>query len=120
MFRAVPSRGGREWPVRAVSDIVGAEAKHVNEEARKQIVEQLNELREKVSERLASDPLSHDPVAAHVDEVRALVEEAPAGETSARTAASSLERRLLVWEAEHPQLAALASRIARALEDAGL
>jgi len=92
----------------------------VNEEARKQAIEKLNELRQQVAERLGSDPARHDPVLAHVDEVRALVESGSSEGESAHTAAGSLERRLLAWEAEHPLLTSLASRIARALEDAGL
>lgn len=92
----------------------------MNDEARKQVIEQLNELRDQVQQRLGNDPGHHDPVAAHVEDVRTLVRDAPPNEKTAQVAASGLEKRLLAWEAEHPQLASLAARIARALEDAGL
>ena len=92
----------------------------MNEEGRKQIIEQLNTLRDQAAERLGNQPQQHEPVAVHVEQVRTLVQDAPAGGKSAHTEASSLEKRLLAWEAEHPQLVSLASRIARALEAAGL
>jgi hypothetical protein len=38
----------------------------------------------------------------------------------ASKAARVLERRLLAWEAEHPQLTALASQVAQVLESSGL
>ena len=91
----------------------------MDEQTRNQIVKQLDELRVEVGARLGADPQSHDPVAGHVDELRALVQE-PVDNSGAPALASSLERRLLGWEAEHPQLIALAARVARALEDAGL
>lgn len=90
-------------------------------EARKQAIDKLEELRAQVSARLGDH---HAPLAAQVDEIRNLVQQEPSpdGEPAqpASAAAARLEQRLLAWEAEHPQLAALASRIARALEDAGL
>ncbi len=92
----------------------------MNEEARKQVVETLDELRDRVAERLGGDPSSHGPVAAEIEEVRTLVQDGPAEKKKAHAAAGRLERRLLAWEAEHPQLTALASRIASALEDAGM
>ncbi|MDB4991393.1 MAG: hypothetical protein JWN04_6571 [Myxococcaceae bacterium] len=92
----------------------------MNDQARKQVIDQLNELRTQVSERLGSDPQSHDPVAAHVEQLRVLVQDAPPDQKGARAAADKLEQQLLAWEADHPQLASLAARIARALEDAGL
>jgi hypothetical protein len=55
-----------------------------------------------------------------VEELRALVEARPVATRDAQASAGSLEQRLLAWEAEHPQIVALASRVARALEDAGL
>lgn len=97
------------------------EANPVNQEARKQAIDKLEELRAQVATRLGDQ---HQPLTTHVDEIRSLVEQdtsatgAPAQPASA--AAARLEQRLLAWEAEHPQLAALAARIARALEDAGL
>ena len=90
----------------------------LDEQTRNQIVKQLDELRAQVGARLGADPQSHD-VAGQVDQLRALVQK-PVDSSSAHALASSLERRLLGWEAEHPQLTALAARVARALEDAGL
>lgn len=92
----------------------------MDEQKRNQIVKQLDELRAQVAERLGADPQSHDPVAGHVEQLRALVQDQPADKSGARALASSLERRLVGWEAEHPQLTTLAARVARALEDAGL
>jgi len=92
----------------------------VDEEKRNQVIKHLDELRDQVSERLGADPQRHDPVAAHVQQVRGLIDAAPADRERASVEASGLEKRLLAWEAEHPQLTLLASRVARALEDAGL
>jgi hypothetical protein len=95
----------------------------LDEQTRNQVVKQLDELKTQVSERLGSDPKRHDPVAAHVEELRALVQDQPASVDNtkhARDSASGLEQRLLAWEAEHPQLTSLASRVARMFEDAGL
>jgi hypothetical protein len=92
----------------------------VDEDARKQVIDKLHELKGQVGERLGGDPEHHDPVVAQIDEVRSLVEEGPTDPKNAQIAAGGLERRLLAWEAEHPQLTALASTIVRALEDAGL
>ena len=53
----------------------------------------------------------------HLEELRTLVE--GQGEHGrARESASSLEQRLLAWEAEHPRIVALAARVARALSQA--
>ena len=92
----------------------------MDEQTRNQVVKQLDELRAQVADRLGSDPEQHDPVAAHVEQLRALVEDQPTNAKDAQASASGLERRLLAWEAEHPELTALASRVARAFEDAGL
>ena len=92
----------------------------MNEETKNQVVQQLDQLRSEVSQRLGQDPASHDPVAAHVEQVRGLVQDPPADARAAQVAAGSLEQRLLAWEADHPQLVSLASRVVRALEDAGL
>jgi hypothetical protein len=91
----------------------------VDEQTRNQVVKQLDELQRQVAERLGKDPRHHDPVAAHVGELRALVEDR-ASAKDAHASATGLERRLLAWEAEHPQLTALAARVARVFEDAGL
>lgn len=56
----------------------------------------------------------------HIADLQALVAGDASDLDKARTAAQGLEERVLAWEAEHPQLTALASRIARALEVAGL
>lgn len=92
----------------------------MDEQTRNQVVKQLDELRAQVAERLGKDPQHHDPVAAHVEELRALVHDPVGDGKDAHASASGLERRLLAWEAEHPQLTALAARVARMFEDAGL
>jgi hypothetical protein len=92
----------------------------LDDEARKQVVRELDTLRDQVSERLGTDPIRHDPVAAHVEELRTLVQHPTYDAQQTRASAGGLERRLLAWEAEHPQLVGLAARIARVLEDAGL
>ncbi|MEY4508393.1 MAG: hypothetical protein RLZZ450_515 [Pseudomonadota bacterium] len=92
----------------------------MDEQTRKQVVKQLDELRTAVSEHLGNEPRHHDPVAAHVEELRALVDDRASDNKEAQASATGLERRLLVWEAEHPQLTALAARVARVFEDAGL
>lgn len=94
-----------------------AKGNALDEQTRNRVVKGLDELREQVSERLGNDPARHAEVAAHVEELRTLVDD---GAQDAHSSASKLERRLLAWEAEHPQLVALASRVARALEDSGL
>ena len=92
----------------------------MDERTRNQVVKQLDELQREVTERLGSDPQRHDPVAAHVEELRALVGNRAGATSDAHASATGLERRLLAWEAEHPQLTALAARVARVFEDAGL
>jgi hypothetical protein len=92
----------------------------LNEETKNQVVQQLDQLRSEVSQQLGQDPSSHDPVAAHVEQVRGLVQDRPADARAAQLAAGKLEQRLLAWEADHPQLVSLAARLVRALEDAGL
>ncbi|MDB4975131.1 MAG: hypothetical protein JWN48_3472 [Myxococcaceae bacterium] len=92
----------------------------MDEQTRNQLVKQLDELRDRVSERLGDDPARHDPVASHVEELRALVVDSPANSRDTREVAGGLERKLLAWEADHPQLVSLASSLVRALEAAGL
>jgi hypothetical protein len=89
-------------------------------ERNRNVVEHLDELHKQVGERLAHDETNQRAVSAHVDELRTLVQSHPKRSDEARVSASTLERKLLAWEAEHPQLVALATRIARALEDSGL
>jgi len=103
-----------------VSDKLSVRGQTVDEQTRKQVVKQLDELRTAVSDRLGNDPQRHDPVAAHVDELRALVHDGASDNKEVHASATGLERRLLAWEAEHPQLTALAARVARVFEDAGL
>lgn len=89
----------------------------MDEEQRKHVVSQLDELRREVATK-ATD--GSGPVLTQVDALRALVADANGDKDSARSSARGLEQRLLAWEAEHPTLVALANRIVRALEDAGL
>lgn len=91
----------------------------MDENRRKQVVDHLDELRTRVAARKGGDAEADRPVLEEVDTVRSLVSES-ADKQSAHVAASGLEKRLLAWEAEHPELVALASRVVRALEDAGL
>jgi hypothetical protein len=87
----------------------------VEKEQRSKVVGHLDELRDQVTQKLGP----HAPeVGAHVEELRTLVEQPNAKE--AHRSASGLEQRLLAWEAEHPTLVALATRVVRALEDSGL
>jgi hypothetical protein len=86
----------------------------VEEEQRKKVVGHVDELRDQVAQKLGRD----NEVGAHVEQLRALVQEPDAKQ--AHTSASGLEKKLLAWEAEHPTLVALASRVVRALEDSGL
>ena len=91
----------------------------MDEQTRNRVVKQLDELRAEVAERLGKDP-EHGAVAAHVDALHALVHDKATDRQEAHASATGLERRLLAWEAEHPQLTALAARVARVFEDAGL
>jgi hypothetical protein len=86
----------------------------LEKDTRSKVVGHLDELRDQVAEKLGE---KSGEVTAHVEELRSLVND---GGKEAHSSASSLERRLLAWEAEHPQLVALAARVARALEDSGL
>jgi hypothetical protein len=92
----------------------------LDEDRRKQVVTHLEELRTRVETLPAGDPRSDQPLLADLDTVRSLVTEPEADPKQAHAAAFGLEQRLLAWEAEHPELVALATRVVRALEDAGL
>ena len=92
----------------------------MDDNSRKQVVDHLDELRQRVEARKGGDKEANRPVLDEVDAVRSLVSEERADRQSAHAAASGLEQRLLAWEAEHPELVALANRVVRALEDAGL
>lgn len=91
----------------------------MNEDSRKQAIAHLEELRALLMSRggVASDD---DSVLEHVDQLRALVQREQVGEEDVKGSATGLEQRLLAFEAEHPSLVALARRIARTLENAGL
>jgi hypothetical protein len=89
----------------------------VEKDSRSKVVGDLDELRAQVAQKLASDP-KRSEVNQHVEELRALVQKPDP--KAAHKSASGLEQRLLAWEAEHPQLVALATRVVRALEDSGL
>lgn len=100
----------------------------MNEDKRKEVLAHLEELRSGIEQRsrsVASDETEEKrhnerddaPVLAHVTELRSLVERR---HQDAPESAKGLEQRLLAWESEHPQLVALAARVARALEDVGL
>ncbi|HEY6878782.1 MAG TPA: hypothetical protein VI299_12220 [Polyangiales bacterium] len=86
----------------------------MEKDTRSKVVGHLDELRDQVAQKLGGAP----EVTQHVEQLRALVEQPNAKE--AHSSASSLEQRLLAWEAEHPTLVALATRVVRALEDSGL
>ena len=92
----------------------------MDEDRRKQVVTHLEELRTRVESRPGGDPQADQPLLADVDSVRSLVSEPAADPKQAHAAAFGLEQRLLAWEAEHPELVALATRVVRALEDAGM
>lgn len=90
----------------------------MEKEQRNKVVGHLDELREQVAKKLGTD--AHE-VGAHVDQVRTLVEQHDRPDLQeAHRSASGLEKKLLAWEAEHPTLVALATRVVRALEDSGL
>lgn len=91
----------------------------MDDNSRKQVVDHLDELRQRVETRKGGDADADRPVLDEVNAVRSLVSDS-ADKKSAHAAASGLEQRLLAWEAEHPELVALANRVVRALEDAGL
>ena len=91
----------------------------MDDKTREQMIRHLEELRAQLKSSGARDSQNDVTLLEHVEDLQALV--ASERDTSnASTAARVLEQRLLAWEAEHPQLAALAARVARALEDTGL
>jgi len=89
----------------------------MDEHKRSRVVGDLDQLSKELSARLGADPERHGPVAAHVDELRRLVQ---SGSSEAHASVRHLEQRLTAWEDEHPQLVELAGRVARALAAAGL
>lgn len=90
----------------------------MKEDSRKQAIAHLEELRT-LAARAGGNPNDHASLLAHIDELQALVQQEQPG-SDLQLSASGLEQRLLAWEAEHPRLVALASRVARTLENAGL
>jgi hypothetical protein len=92
----------------------------LKEDSRKQVVAHLEELRALLVSRSNRTPSDDDSLLAHVDQLQSLVQREQVATDDVKGSASSLEQRLLAWEAEHPKLVALASRVARTLENAGL
>jgi len=92
----------------------------LKEDSRRQVIAHLDDLRALLVSRAGSNPGDDDSLLAHVDELQALVQREQAATDEVSGSASSLEKRLLAWEAEHPQLVAIAARVARTLENAGL
>lgn len=91
----------------------------MQEDSRKQAIAHLAELRALLVSR-PGDPSDASSLLAHVDQLHALVQGEQSTPQEAHIFASGLEQRLLAWEAEHPRLVALASRVVRTLENAGL
>jgi hypothetical protein len=83
------------------------------------MLEQLDELRAQVKSSGARDTQAEVTLLEQVEQLQVLVATEPQAGAASKTA-RALEQRLLAWEAEHPQLTALAARLARALEDSGM
>jgi len=80
----------------------------------------LDEVHEQLKARAAQPAPSDAALLGHVAELRALLEREGPAAPGTGGKARNLEARLLALEAEHPRLTDIASRIARALESAGL
>jgi hypothetical protein len=91
----------------------------MDDTTRDQVKQELQALRAQVESAAPSATQQDAALLEHVDSLQQLVSGAPE-QPHAYKAAQLLEQRLLAWEAEHPQLVALAARVARALEDSGL
>jgi hypothetical protein len=91
----------------------------LDDKTREQMIGQLDELRAELQSSGARDSLNEVTLLEQVEDLQALVT-SERDTSQASKVARVLERRLLAWEAEHPQLAALAARVARALESSGL
>jgi hypothetical protein len=91
----------------------------MDDATRDQVKQELQELRAQVESAVPSAAQQDSALLEHVDSLHELVSAAPQ-QPQAYKAARLLEQRLLAWEAEHPQLVALAARVARALEDSGM
>ncbi len=92
----------------------------MEEQLRTQMTEHLAELRALLAAGGTRSPELEASLLEHVGELEALVASDKPDTSGAQTIAAGLERKLLGWEAEHPQLVALAARVTRALENAGL
>ncbi len=92
----------------------------MEEPLRTQMIEHLAELRTLLRSGTPRAPELDTALLEQIAELEALVTADQPDATGARTVAESLERKLLGWEAEHPQLVALVARVTRALESAGL
>jgi hypothetical protein len=91
----------------------------MDDATRGKVIEELDALRAQIKSDAAHGAGEHAALSEHVDSLHALVasERKP---PQAYKQAQQLEQRLLAWEAEHPQLVALAARVVRALENSGL
>lgn len=92
----------------------------MEEQLRTQMIEHLAELRALLTAGGNRSPALDAELMAHVDELQSLVTAEEADAPGAQRVAEGLQQKLLGWEAEHPQLVAVAARVARALETAGL
>jgi hypothetical protein len=87
----------------------------LNDDKRKEVVTQLEQLRREV-ETHAGDPA----LLSHVETLKTLVADGSSDRAHAQSSARGLEEKVLAWEAEHPTLVALVGRIIHMLEDAGI
>ncbi len=92
----------------------------MEEQLRTQMTEHLAELRALLGPGSSRSPELDAALIAHIEELEALVSSERPDASGAQRVAEGLQQKLLGWEAEHPQLAAVAARFARALETAGL
>ena len=92
----------------------------MDEPLRTQMIEHLSDLRTLLAATGSRSPALDATLLEHIEELEALITGEQPSASGAQKVAEVLERKLLGWEAEHPQLVALASRVARALENAGL
>ena len=91
----------------------------MEEPLRAQMIEHLTELRSLLGAGVRSPELNAQ-VLAHIAELEGLIAAETPDTVGAHQVASGLQQKLLGWEAEHPQLVAIAARVVRALETAGL
>lgn len=91
----------------------------MDDKTREQMAEEVRALQAQIKSSPRSASRTDAELHEHLDSLHAIVAAQP-GEGGQATRARTLEQRLLAWEAEHPALVALAARVARAFEDAGL